>query len=158
MDPFDRDDLPAADRVIAAPVHRVYAALDDLSTWADWNAFLAGPVERVADDHFRLLADGRRARREIDVIVDVRGTSHTLYLRIPGGGEVRFRTRPHATGTRVEAVRIPTDRPASWRRRRVRAQHAARQRVLEQVLASLARHVEANGAPSGGPDGERVSG
>ena len=147
-DPFDRDDLPAAERLVAAPVADVYAAVDDVDRWSGWVEAVVGPVQARDDKTFEMSAirDGKTSSHR--VVKAARGPVHSLNLDVDDQWRVYVRTRPHPSGTHVGLVVEPLHKPSlrdRFSRDRRPTERSAR---LRAFLDQLAAYVERGREPA----------
>jgi hypothetical protein len=141
MDDFERIGVPQAERVIAAPVARVYDTIEDIAQWGTWNQ-VVDSVRTVAPDTFDVDVRDGSAVSTRRLAVEARGLQHTFFVVVDGDSRLRFRTRPHAEGTRIEVVGIPSGRRPRWWNPRRQTELAASNTRLEFLLANLAEFLE----------------
>lgn len=134
---FYEEGLPRAERVIAAPIEEVFAAIDAVEAWPEWLGTVTGPVREVGGGLYELTGSTGTRR----VVVTARGPTHTIAFDIERLGQLAFRTRPTTAGTRVEAIGRPVDH-GSWRRRlRGRKLRQRDDAWLAAALDDLAAHL-----------------
>src|SRR3954447_14523237 len=147
-DPFDRDDLPTAERLVAAPVDEVYAAVDAVDRWPSWVEALVGSVQVRDDNTFEMSAMREGKTSSHRVVKAARGPVHSLNLDVDDRWRVYVRTRPHPSGTHVGLVAEPL------RKSRIRDRFSAdlrprdRAARLRAFLDQLAAYVERGGEPA----------
>ena len=149
--PFERADLPRAERTIAAEVAEVYGALRAIDRWSLWLDEAAAPIRAVGQEAFELswVRDGSMRTRRISVLAA--GPVHALTLAVDQELLVHVRTRPHPQGTSVSVV-LEALEPAR-RRERVFARRRTEQASarLRALLDELAAHIESGGAAPAAP-------
>jgi hypothetical protein len=147
-DPFDRDDLPTAERLVAAPVADVYAAVDDVDRWSTWVEAVVGPVQARDDKTFEMSAmrDGKTSSHR--VVKAARGPVHSLNLDVDEQWRVYVRTRPHPSGTHVGLVAEPLGKPKLRDRLSRDRSPSARSARLLAFLDQLAAYVERGREPA----------
>jgi Polyketide cyclase / dehydrase and lipid transport len=140
--PFDDPDLPSAERLVAAPVADVFAAVNAVDDWPRWFEPVVASVGVRDDRTFEVSAhrDGRSATHV--VVVSARGPVHSLNIDIDDSWRVYIRTRPHPSGTHVGVVAEPLRKPTLRSRLSRRASPSARSARLRSFLDQLANHVE----------------
>jgi hypothetical protein len=138
---FDQADIPRAERIVGADVADVYAVLEALDRWSTWVTAVNLHVSAVDAERFDVswVADGEMKSRKVAVIA--RGRTYSLSFDVDGRWRMHFRTRPHQSGTHIQAVAEPV-KPSRWtqsRNRRRLADYSAR---LDSLLDQLAIRVE----------------
>lgn len=140
--PVEQDDVARAERVIAADVEEVYRAIEAVDRWSSWVDGVVAPVTKLDDATFELsrVHDGKMTAHHVEITA--RGPVHSLTTEVDHRSRLQFFTRPHPSGTHVEAVSEPID-TRGWltrRRNRRRAQRGGAQ--LEVMLERLAADLE----------------
>lgn len=141
LPPFDRTDLPCGTRVVAAPVADVYATVTDVAQWPSWMPELLEPVIAKGGDRylFRRQRNGRTDHNE--VLVVVRGPTHTFGVQIDASERIWIRTRPTSSGTKVDVV-LEAMGSGTWSQRvRGRRRRSEQEQWVVEALDGLERQV-----------------
>jgi len=139
--PFERDDIPAAETVVDAPIDEVYSLLSDVQAWSGWIPEVHDPIHHDADsDVYRVAYAIGTETRQAELRRVLVGPSHRLSVEIVGRGVLHFRTRPQGNRTLLDARFQPYARAtARIGRRRERAR---RTDSLVRLLDHARRHAE----------------